>query len=176
MTAGPAGAGGPDSASRLVEEDLLHRNGVAFHAGDLGDAGDLALTVAHTRELHDQVDGRSHLLPDRLGRQIDACHEHHGFETRHGVASCIGMEGSQGAVVTGVHRLQHIQRLAGTALADHDPVRAHPEGVDDKLTDADLVLTVEVGRAGFHPADVLLVELQLGGVLDGDDALIGRDE
>src|SRR6202011_236996 len=47
---------------------------------------------------------------------------------------------------------------------------------DDELTDADLVLAVEVGWAGFHAANMLLVELQLGGIFDGDDALVGRDE
>ena len=40
----------------------------------------------------------------------------------------------------------------------------------------DAALAVDVRRARLEPADVLLVELQLGGVLDGDDPLVDRDE
>ncbi len=132
---------------RLVEEDFLHRDGVAFHAGDLRDAGHLALAVAHARKLHDQVDRGSGLLADGPHRQVDAGHQYHRFQPGQRVAGGVGVQGGQRAVVTGVHRLQHVERLSGTALADHDAVGAHPESVDDELADADLVLAVEVGRA-----------------------------
>jgi hypothetical protein len=78
--------------------------------------------------------------------------------------------------VTGVHRLQHVECFAGTTLTDDDAIRAHTKGVDDEVMDRDAVLAVEVGWPRLHPADVLLVELKLGGVFDGDDALRGRDE
>jgi len=76
----------------------------------------------------------------------------------------------------GVHRLEHVQRLSGAALADDDPIRPHAKSVDHQVADPDLVLAVEVRRTRLHPADMLLVELQLGGVLDRDDALVGRNE
>ncbi len=41
---------------------------------------------------------------------------------------------------------------------------------------ANRALAFDVGRAGFQADDVLLLELQFGGVFDGDDALGVRDE
>jgi hypothetical protein len=38
----------------------------------------------------------------------------------------------------------------------------------------DLAATFDVGRPGLHAQDVVLVHLELLGVLDGDDALVGR--
>src|SRR2546430_16491366 len=80
-------------AVRLVEEDFLHRDGVAFHTGDLRDAGHLALPVAHARQLHDQVDRGGGLLADGPHWQIDAGHEYHRLEAREGVARGVGVEG-----------------------------------------------------------------------------------
>ena len=48
-----------------VLEDLLHLDDVAFHAGDLGDAGHLALAVAEALQLHDDADGGGDLAADR---------------------------------------------------------------------------------------------------------------
>ena len=40
----------------------------------------------------------------------------------------------------------------------------------------DRALALDVGRPGLEPDHVLLLELELGGVLDGDDPLVGGDE
>ena len=69
--------------------------------------------------------------------------------------------------MAGVHRLQHVERFFAAHLADDDAVGAHTEGVDDELPLADRALAFDVGRPGFEPRHVLLVQLQLGGVLDG---------
>ena len=45
-----------------------------------------------------------------------------------------------------------------------------------QLTDRDLAAALDVGRARLEAQHVVLVELELGGVLDGDDALVVRDE
>src|ERR1051326_6203862 len=39
-----------------------------------------------------------------------------------------------------------------------------------------LPLALDVRRPGLQPTDVRLLQLQLGGVLDGDQALLLRDE
>jgi hypothetical protein len=76
----------------------------------------------------------------------------------------------------GVHGLQHVQGLAGADFADDDAVGTHAQGVAHQLADGDGALALDVGRTGLERDDVLLAELQLGGVLDGDDALVVGDE
>ena len=75
-----------------------------------------------------------------------------------------------------VHRLEHVQRLRAADLADDDAVGAHAQGVADELADADLALALDVRRARLERDHVLLLELELGRVLDRDDALVVRDE
>jgi len=82
----------------------------------------------------------------------------------------------QGPVVTGVHRLEHVERLATTHLADHDSVRSHAEGVPDQIADRDLALALDVGRPALKPDLVLLLEVELERVLDGHDTFRLGDE
>ena len=73
--------------------------------------------------------------------------------------------------VARVHRLEHVERLGAANLADDDAVGAHAQGVADEVADRDLALALDVLRARFEPQRVLLLELELGGVLDRDDAV-----
>ena len=66
--------------------------------------------------------------------------------------------------------------LAAAALADDDPVGPHAKRVSDEVADRDRALALDVRRAGLEADDVFLRQLQLGGVLDGDDALALGDE
>ena len=77
-------------------------------------------------------------------------------------------------VVAGVHGLQHVQRLFAAHLAQDDAVGTHAQRVDHQLALADRALAFQVGRTAFQPDDVLLLDLQLGGIFDGDDALARR--
>ena len=61
-------------------------------------------------------------------------------------------------------------------LADHDPVGAHAQGISDQLADRNLALALDVGGPRLERDDVLLAKLELGGILDGDDPLVGGDE
>ena len=79
-------------------------------------------------------------------------------------------------VLAGHHRLDHVERLARTTLADDDPVGSHVEGVPQEVADRDLAGALGVGRAGLEGHDVLLAELELGRVLDRDDPLVLGDE
>jgi hypothetical protein len=54
-----------ETGAVVEREDVLDRDLLAFHADDLGDVGDAAAPVPHTRDLHDHVDGRGDLLADR---------------------------------------------------------------------------------------------------------------
>src|SRR5262249_3423799 len=57
-----------------------------------------------------------------------------------------------------------------------DAIRTHTQGVDYELALPDGAFAFDVRRARLEPRDVRLMELQLGRVFDGDDALPLRDE
>ena len=57
-------------------------------------------------------------------------------------------------------------------LADDDAVGTHAQRVLDEVALRDLALALDVRRARLQRHDMLLLQLQLGRVLDGDDALV----
>src|SRR5450759_493899 len=160
----------------LQHEDVLHGDDVLLHADDLGDRGHLARAIAQPVQLDDEVDAAAHLLANGPYGKVDAGHQNEGLEPGECVARGVGVQGRHRAVVAGVHGLKHVKRLAATALPDDDALRAHAQGVDDQPLDGDFALSVDVPWPGLEPADMLLVQLQLGRVLDRDDAVFHRDE
>ena len=72
----------------------------------------------------------------------------------------------------GVHRLQHIKSFPAPDLPDDDPIRAHAQGIDHQFPDGKLPFTFNICRAAFQSDQVVLLQLQLSGILDGDDTLI----
>ena len=124
----------------------------------------------------DQVDGGRDLLADGAQRQVDAGHQHHRLEAGEHVARRVGVAGRHRAVVAGVHGLEHVERLAAAALADDDAVGPHAQGVAHQVADGDRALALDVRRPRLQRDDVLLAQLELGRVLDGDDALVVGDE
>ena len=78
--------------------------------------------------------------------------------------------------MAGVHGLQHVERLAAAALADDDAVGPHAQAV---RTRSRMVIwplpSMLAGRVSSWTTWCWL-QLQLGGVLDGDDALVLGDE
>src|SRR6478752_230326 len=165
-----------DDAGLLEDEDVLHDDDIAFHALDLGDVDDLPGPVLEAALLDDEVHRGRDLLPDGPQGQVDAGHQDHRLEARQHVARAVGVAGRHRAVVAGVHGLEHVQGLTGTALSDDDPVRTHAQGVAHELADRDGALALDVRGPGFQRHDVLLAELQLGRVLDRHDPLVVRDE
>ena len=126
--------------------------------------------------MNDEVERARDLLADRAHRQVEARHQHHRLDARERVALAVGVDGRQRAVVAGVHRLQHVERLGAAALADDDPVGPHAQRVAEEVADADLAGALDVGRPRLEAHDVRLVEQQLGRVLDRHDALALRQE
>jgi len=66
--------------------------------------------------------------------------------------------------------------LGPAHLAQDDAVGAHAQRVLDQVAHIDRAGPFQVGRAGFQPHDMRLLQLQLGRVLDGDDALALVDQ
>jgi hypothetical protein len=52
------------NALLLVGEQILQHDHLAFHALNFAHTDDFAAAVAQTADLHDQVNGRGHLLAD----------------------------------------------------------------------------------------------------------------
>ncbi len=102
-------------------------------------------------------------------------HADHGFETAEGVARGVGVDGRHLAFVAGVHGLDHVERFRAATLADDDPVGPHTKGVFDEVGRGDRASAFDVRRAGFQPDDVILLELEFGGVLDRDDPMVGSE-
>ena len=88
-------------------------------------------------------------------------------------ARAVGVQRAHRTVVTGVHGLQQVEGFRSAHLADDDPLGTHTQAVLDEVAHGDLALALEIGRAGFEAHDMRLLQLQFGGVLAGDDALIG---
>ena len=87
----------------------------------------------------------------------------------------VRVHGRQRAVVSGVERLQHVERLGAAHLPHHDPVRPHPQRVRHQLPDRHLAAPLDVRRPRLQPHHVPLAQAQLGRVLDRHDPLLAGD-
>ena len=139
---------------------------LALHAHDLADLADAAGAVAEAHEVDDDVERRGDLLPDRTEREVEAGHQRHRLEPGERVTRRVRVDGRDRALVTGVHRLEHVERLGAADLADDDAVGSHAQRVAHEVADRDLAATLDVRRAGLEREHVLLAELELLGVLD----------
>ncbi len=106
----------------------------------------------------------------------DVGHQHHGFQARERVARRVGVDRAHRSLDAGVHGLQHVERFGAAALADDDAVRTHAQSGAQQLPLADAAFFVQIRRTRFELHDVALLQLQLGGVFDGDDALLFGNE
>ena len=78
------------------------------------------------------------------------------------VARRVGVDSCHRSVVTSVHRLQHVERLAGADLADDDPVGTHAKRVLDEVALSDLATPLDIGRPSLEAHNVRLLQLELG--------------
>ena len=121
-------------------------------------------------------DRHDDLLPDGSLGQLDPAHHHHGLETAEQLARGVGVHRGHRTGVTGVHGLEHVERLRATALTDDDAVGPHTQRVADEVADADLAAPLGVGGPGLEGDDVGPLDLELGRLLDRDEALAVGDE
>ena len=138
------------------DEQILERDDVALHAGDLGDLRDAAGAVDEPSDMNEEVEAARDLLADRLHRQFDPGHQHEHLEPVDGVTGRVRVDRCQRSVVAGVHRLEHVERLGTANLSDDDPVGPHPECVANEIANAHLALAFHVRRARLERDDVPL--------------------
>src|SRR5437870_4351475 len=146
-------------APTLEGENVLHRDDIALHPHKLGDGYHLARPVREAAHLNDDVDRAGNLLPHRLFGQVEIRHRNHRLQTTEGIAWTIGVQGRQRAVMTGVHGLQHVDRLWTPDLADDDAIRPHAQRVDQELALRHLPLTLDVGAACLEAYHMRLPQL-----------------
>src|ERR1700680_878956 len=101
------------------------------------------------------------------------------LEPGQGVVASAGMDRRGGPVVAGVKGLQRVVGLLAVAnLADDEPVRAHAQGVLHQVGHVKTALPAAafsqaLAVHAFQLDPMRRVQLQLSGVLDGDDAFLG---
>ena len=113
------------------------------------------------------MDSRSDLLSYGRRWQFEPGHHYHIFESREGVARIIGVTCCHRSVVTGIHRLQHIESFRAAALSYDDAVRAHSQGIDYEVAYSNSPLSFDVGGSGFQPAEIFVAEFEFSGVFHG---------
>ena len=87
------------------------------------------------------------------------------------VKHVIGVDRGERAVVAGVEGLEHVERLRPAHLADDDAVGPHPQAVGTRSRWATCPAPSVLG-ARLHADDVAIPQLQFGGFLDGNNALV----
>src|SRR5579872_784146 len=157
-------------------EDFLHLDDVGLQSRDLGDAHHLALAVGLARQLNDDTDGGGDLAADRGDRHRHAGHADHLFKARNGVTRRVGVNRGHRAFVAGIHGLEHVEGFLAAALAEDHAVGPHAQRVFHQIALPDFALAFDVGWPRLHAADVRLLQLQFGGVLDGEQAFFFGNE
>ena len=114
------------SASNRIA--VWRRNGSPRAGGDHRDLDHPPGPVGAAVDLHDHVDRTVDVLAQRLraghGRSLIVA----SVSSRWSASSArVGVHGHQRALVAGVERLEHVERLHAADLADDDPVRAHAQ-------------------------------------------------
>ena len=137
----------------------------------LGDRLAPAAARRGPRLVHHQLERARHLLAHGGVRQPHAGHQRERLDPAQRVRRRVGVHRRQRAVVAGVERHEHVERLGAAHLAHHDAVGPHAQRVAHELADRHLAAALEVGRPGLEPHHVGLAQPQLGGVLDRHDPL-----
>jgi hypothetical protein len=123
----------------------------------------------------DSIERRGDLLADRaVGRLCPAISTR--FSSR-----CSASRGPfewivvHRAVVARVHGLEHVQHLVAADLADDDAVGTHTQGVAHQVALRDLPLPSMLGGRVSSRTTCGCWSMELGRVLDRDDALLVRN-
>ena len=128
--------------TRAEAEQRGHHRFPAVGSFDGRDLPDDPPAVAQARQVHHDVDGRRHLVADVGGRQVDVGHHGHRLQPPEQMPGGVRVRGRERPFVSGVHRLQHVERLAAADLADDDPIWSHAERVAHQVANRHLALAL----------------------------------
>src|SRR5690606_12594663 len=105
------------------------------HLGDVPPVG--ARVPAH---VDNEVDRHADYAVDVRGVQGEPALSAQQQQAGEDLLGGVGVDGTQGAYLARVHRLQHRPGLVGAYLANDDPYRVHPERVLDRRVEGDLAV------------------------------------
>ena len=108
-------------------EDVLQEDGLALHTLDLGDGVHDAGSGGSPLQLNEAANRHDDLFPNSPLRKFDASHHDHRLEPTEQLAWRVGVHRRHRSRMTGVHGLEHVERLRTTALSDDDPVGSHTQ-------------------------------------------------
>ena len=109
-------------------------------------------------------------------RQASGCHHHHALSTSNRVAWCIGVQCRHRPIMTGIHRLKHLERFSATTLPHNDSVWAHTKSVYHELARGNFTRSFNAGLSSFKPNDMRFLKLQFGSIFYGNDTFTLSNE
>ena len=141
---------------------------------DFHDFGDEALAGAAC-EMHDNVERIADVGLNGAVREVHAALQDAAGESREALPRGGGVNGRKTAGVSGVEKLQKIEGLASSNFPEDQTVRPVTERGLEKFPDG------YAGQAalrwpGFETDEIVLAHVNLGGVLDEEDAFVGGNE
>jgi hypothetical protein len=104
-------------------------------------------------------------------RQFEAGHGDHHLQAGQGVAGVVGVNRGQRPFVAGVHRLQHVERLAAADFAHDDAVGPHAEAVANQVALGDPPVPSVLGSRVSSLTTCGWLEDQFRRVFDRDQPL-----
>ena len=165
----------PGGSRRVERHELRELHAAALRTRHARVGRHVAPAARGAQRHHDAVERHGDLLFDEVAGQVDAVAREQG-EAHDGLARGAGVQRGERAVVARAHGLQHVDALGAAHLAHHDAVRAHAQGVGHQVANRDGALALDGRLARLQAHHVRMArELELGGVLDGYDALVERD-
>ena len=161
---------------RLRDEDVLHRHDVGLHPQHLGDVRDAARAVDEAGDLDDQVERRRRLLADGAQRQVDAGRQHERLDAarwrRAGVFAWIVVSEPSWPVFMA-------WSMSTVSGPRHSPTMMRSGRIRRVFRTRSRIVTwplpsMFAGRVS-SVITCSCAQLELGRVLDGDDALAVGD-
>jgi hypothetical protein len=98
-----------------------------------------------------------------------------GFEASWYLGGVVGVYRPGATVVAGVERGEQIYDLRTAHLADHDPVRPHPQRLPHQVSNGHFANAFDIGATRDELDQMRMCRLEFGGVLHADDALVRGD-
>ena len=89
----------------IEDENILQGHHIGFDAGHFRDVHHAPRPVAQSRNLHQDVHSRSHLLPDGQQVHVGVGERNHHLQPRNGVARAVGVHRGERAVMARIHGL-----------------------------------------------------------------------
>ena len=143
----------------------IRPSGVAVHKGSFFNKAP-SLTARHVDYHCDPV---HHAPTGHVPREITPALHRTARQSRERALGVVGVDGREGAAVSGVEGLQEVGRFTAAHLADDDVIGSVAQGVADEIADRNGSL---LQPARLKPDAVRRINPQLEGVLDGDDPFV----